>query len=64
MIGFSVANIDRSGAEQLELPFGVADLSALDRAVDGVRQRYGTASVTRAVLLGRAPGLEMPHLPD
>jgi DNA polymerase-4 len=64
MIGFSVANIDRSGAEQLELPFGVADLSGLDRAVDGVRQRYGTASVIRAVLLGRAPGLEMPHLPD
>ena len=64
MIGFSVANIDRSGAEQLELPFGVADLSALDRAVDGLRQRYGNTAVTRAVLLGRAPGLEMPHLPD
>jgi DNA polymerase IV len=29
-----------------------------------VRQRYGNASVTRGVLLGRDPGLEMPHLPD
>jgi DNA polymerase-4 len=29
-----------------------------------VRERYGTASLTRAVLLGRAPGLEMPQLPD
>ena len=33
-------------------------------AVDQVRQRYGNAAVTRGVLLGRDPGLEMPHLPD
>jgi len=65
MIGFSVANIDRCGAQQLELPFGEsADPLALDAAVDRVRQRYGTAAVTRGVLLNRDPGLEMPHLPD
>ncbi|GAB4974609.1 hypothetical protein MAHJHV57_52100 [Mycobacterium avium subsp. hominissuis] len=28
------------------------------------RRRYGKAALTPAVLLGRDPGLEMPHLPD
>jgi DNA polymerase IV len=51
MIGFSVANVDRS-PPQLELPFGTsADLLALDAAVDRVRRRYGSAALTRAVLL-------------
>jgi DNA polymerase IV len=66
LVGFTVANIDRSGAQQLELPFDddVADTLALDTAVDRVRRRYGNNSVTRAVLLGRDPGLDMPQLPD
>lgn len=66
MLGFSVANIDRCGAQQLELPFDGTPQFALDldRAVDLVRRRYGAAAVTRAVLLDRHPGLEMPHLPD
>lgn len=65
LVGFAVANIDRDGAAQLELPFGsAADPIALDAAVDEVRQRFGNASVTRGVLLGRDPGLEMPMLPD
>ncbi|MDT5012527.1 MAG: polymerase [Mycobacterium sp.] len=67
LIGFSVANIDRRGAQQLELPFGTGrapDELALDTAVDGVRRRYGTAALTRAVLLHRDPGQEMPRLPD
>jgi len=29
-----------------------------------VRRRFGNASLTRGVLLGRDPGLEMPTLPD
>lgn len=65
LVGFAVSNIDRDGAAQLELPFGGAgDPIALDVAVDEVRQRFGNASVTRGVLLGRDPGLEMPMLPD
>lgn len=66
MIGFSITNIDRTGAQQLELPFdGAPGLGLeLDRAVDLVRRRYGTTALTRGVLLGRGPGLEMPHLPD
>lgn len=65
LVGFAVSNIDRDGAAQLELPFGrAADPIALDAAVDEVRQRFGNASVTRGVLVGRDPGLEMPMLPD
>jgi DNA polymerase-4 len=67
MIGFSVANIDRLGAQQLELPFDAAvgpEALALEGTVDRVRKRYGSTALTRAVLLHRDPGLEMPHLPD
>jgi DNA polymerase-4 len=67
LVGFSVSNIDRQGSQQLELPFPPAathDVIALDDAVDEVRKRYGNAAVTRGVLLGRDPGMEMPLLPD
>ena len=70
LIGFAVSNIDRDGAQQLELPFGPsgdvspADLLAVDVAMDDIRKRFGNAALTRGVLVGRDPGLEMPHLPD
>ncbi len=65
LVGFSVSNIDREGTQQLELPFSEhADPAAIDEAVDEVRRRYGNSAVTRGVLLGRDPGLEMPLLPD
>ncbi|MGA5465948.1 DNA polymerase IV [Mycobacterium sp. NPDC050041] len=65
LVGFAVTNIDSAGAQQLELPFGaVADPIALDSAMDQVRTRYGNAALTRGVLVGRDPGLEVPHLPD
>jgi DNA polymerase IV len=67
MIGFSVANIDRCGVQQLALPFDnavSAEVLALDEAIDRVRRRYGNAALTRALILNRDPGLEMPHLPD
>jgi DNA polymerase-4 len=66
LIGFAVSNIDRDGAQQLELPLDGQTLDAvdLDAAVDQVRRRYGNAALTRGVLIGRDPGLEMPQLPD
>lgn len=65
LVGFAVSNIDRDGAQQLELPFEEShDTTAVDDAVDQIRQRYGNAALTRGVLLGRDPGLEMPMLPD
>jgi DNA polymerase-4 len=66
LIGFAVSNIDRDGAQQLELPLErpTSDTVALDSVVDRVRSRYGNTALTRGVLVGRDPGLEMPHLPD
>ncbi len=65
LVGFAVSAIDRSGAQQLELPFGQdASRPDIDAAVDRVRRRYGRSALTPAVLVGRDPGLEMPHLPD
>ena len=65
LVGFAVSNIDREGAQQLELSFDAEpDRLALDSAVDEVRQRFGNGSLMRGVLLGRDPGLEMPTLPD
>ena len=45
-------------------PATAADLLAVDAAVDNVRRRYGNSALTRGVLVGRDPGLEMPMLPD
>jgi DNA polymerase-4 len=65
LIGFAVSNIDRDGAQQMELPFDEPpDTVALDDAVDLVRERFGNSALTRGVLLGRDAGMEMPHLPD
>jgi len=63
LVGFAVSGINRDGAQQLMLPF-IDDSTAIDQAVDQVRRRYGKSALTRAVLVGRDSGLEMPHLPD
>ncbi len=69
LVGFAVSGIDRSGAQQLMLPFGAGspalkESDDLDTAVDQIRRRYGKSALTRGVLVGRDPGFEMPHLPD
>ncbi|MFC8179558.1 DNA polymerase IV [Rhodococcus sp. 14-2470-1b] len=73
LVGVTVANIERTGAEQLELQFdaaprsGVQDApsaSALDIALDGVHSKFGKKALTRGVLLGRDSGLSVPLLPD
>ena len=64
LIGISVANLVHARAVQLVLPFDAAGGAALDAAVDVIRDRYGTAAITRAVLLGRDAGMLMPLLPD
>jgi DNA polymerase-4 len=64
LVGIAVANLDDDRAVQLPLPFDPADRDALDTALDDVRERFGSSSVTRAVLLGRSSGVAMPMLPD
>jgi len=63
LVGISLAGLDDDG-QQLTLPFDRAAGRDLDAALDHVRDRYGSTAVTRAVLLGRNPGLSMPMLAD
>ncbi|GAA2163740.1 DNA polymerase IV [Actinomadura napierensis] len=62
LIGVSLGSLHDDRAVQLALPFD-AGLAA-DAAVDGVRGRFGSSAITRAVLLGRDPGIAVPTLPD
>jgi DNA polymerase-4 len=64
LVGVAVANLEDGRLIQLTLPFDCHSTEMLDLAVDEIRDRFGTAAITRAVLLGRDPGLTMPLLPD
>jgi len=64
LVGVSLANLDNEDSVQLMLPFDEVAPGALDAALDGVRDRFGSRAVTRAVLLGRDPGISVPLLPD
>ena len=64
LVGLAVANLDDDDAVQLTLPFDRHAGGAVDSALDGVRERFGSAAVTRAVLLGRDHGPAVPLLPD
>ncbi|PZS18342.1 MAG: DNA polymerase IV [Pseudonocardiales bacterium] len=63
LVGVSLANLDDATAIQLQLPFAARG-GVLDGAVDDIRDRFGSAAITRAVLLGRDPGPTVPLLPD
>jgi len=64
LVGVSLANLHDDGAIQLALPFDRHRAGALDATLDDLRDRFGSAAVTRAVLLGRDQGLSVPLLPD
>ncbi len=62
LIGIALTNLTDAGAVQLVLPFDRA--RDLDAVVDRVRDRFGSKSITRGVLVGRDPGIWVPLLPD
>ena len=64
LVGIAVANLSNDDAVQFGLPFDRQCGYELDAALDAVRERFGTAAVTRAVLLGRDQGFSVPLLPD
>ena len=64
LVGVSLSNLVDEGTLQLAIPFDRGREAALDAALDDVRDRFGAEAVTRAVLLGRSPGVVMPLLPD
>ena len=63
LVGISLTNLEPTDAVQLTLSEDWRP-HALDAAVDQVRNRYGSASIMRAVLVGRDPGMSMPLLAD
>ena len=48
----------------MALPLGRERAGILDIVVDDIRDRFGSAAITRAVLVGRDPGITVPLLPD
>jgi DNA polymerase IV len=64
LVGIAVDNLEDGRAVQLPLPFDRHSTGALDAALDEVWLRFGSAAITRAVLLGRGRGIAMPLLPD
>jgi DNA polymerase-4 len=64
LVGLAVTSLQEDTPVQLPLPVDPACGGALDTALDAIVERFGTAAVTRAVLLGRDPGIVMPLLPD
>jgi DNA polymerase-4 len=66
LVGVTVANLSDDVPMQLVLPFADADM-AVDAALDRVRDRFGSRSVTRAVVLGvrsRRWSLDVEELDD
>ncbi|HEX6197704.1 MAG TPA: DNA polymerase IV [Jiangellaceae bacterium] len=64
LIGVSLGNLTSAGVIQLPLPVGERPSHDLDTALDELRARYGSGSVTRASVLGRRVGEPVPILPD
>jgi DNA polymerase-4 len=64
LIGVSFGKLQGDSAVQLALPLDGSPAAGIDAALDTVRDRYGSSAITRAVLLGRREGPQVPLLPD
>jgi DNA polymerase-4 len=63
LIGVTFGSLDDDSAIQLALPFDRPP-GQMDATLDAVKERFGSAAVTRAVLLGRRDRPSVPLLPD
>jgi DNA polymerase-4 len=64
LLGVTLTNLDDAAAVQLALPFQPDRATALDTALDDIRERFGSRAITRAVLVGRPERPSVPLLPD
>jgi DNA polymerase IV len=64
LIGIAVSGLEDGRTAQLALPLDGRGRGELDLAVDRIRERFGAKALTRAVLLGRELGPQVPLLPD
>jgi DNA polymerase-4 len=62
LIGVALTNLADEVPIQLELPLQRS--RDLDTTLDRVKDRFGTAAITRGVLIGRAEDRTVPLLPD
>jgi DNA polymerase IV len=62
-LGVALTNLRSDAVVQLTLPFEGHAGTQLDQAIDDVRRRFGSTSLTRAVLL-QAEDRSVPVLPD
>ena len=62
LIGVALTNLADEVPIQLEL--GDSERDALDATLDRLRDRYGSAVIVRAALVGRDLGPTVPLLPD
>jgi DNA polymerase IV len=62
LLGIALTNLE--DAADVQLVFAFERRHAIDEALDSVRDRFGTTAITRAVLLGRDQGQQVPLLPD
>jgi DNA polymerase-4 len=62
LLGIALTNLE--DAADVQLVFAFERRHAIDDALDSVRDRFGTTAITRAVLLGRNQGQQVPLLPD
>jgi len=61
LLGLTVYNLDFGPGDQLALPVDDAESTALDAAIDDVRELFGTRSVTRAAALALNDRPEAPN---
>ncbi len=64
LLGVALANLTDDRAIQLAFPLDRTPRAALDAAIDDIRDRFGSAAIARAVLIGRDQGPTVPLLPD
>jgi DNA polymerase-4 len=64
LLGVALTSLMNADEVQLALPLDHHRPTALDAALDSVRDRYGSDAIVRAVLLHKDQGMAMPHLPD
>lgn len=63
LLSLTASGLEDAGCAQLSLSFDGRGTAGLDSAVDAVRRRFGTGSITRGALVGRR-GIEVPLLPE
>ena len=67
LVGLTISNLSDDRVVQLALPFHAGldgQRGPVDGVLDDIRHRFGTNAMTRAVLLGRDQGIQVPLLPD